>query len=67
MAVPPSMKNAPLTLAAGDLGLGDKLQDDVQAQILQRRKKLIKASSQGTTPMGAAMSPASASLFPGVS
>jgi hypothetical protein len=64
MAVPPSMKNAPLTQAvAGDMGLGDQLKDDVQAQILERRKKLLKAGSMAG-PMAQAMGPATSQLFP---
>lgn len=62
-----SMKNSLLTPSvAGDLGLGDELKDDVQAQLIERRKKLNKLAMGGAVAPGSTMGPATMSLFPNI-
>lgn len=51
------LKNMPLTSAAADLGIGagDSLQNQVDAQIEERKKKLMAAANT-SPPAGVAMS-----------
>lgn len=46
-------KNAPLSAAGGDLGLGDELQNQVTAEIMERRKKSMLAANQSSAAYGA--------------
>lgn len=57
-----SSKNAMLSTAAADLGLGDQLQNQVQNELAQRKKKLQQSAGLG---MSSAMTggPATQSLF----
>lgn len=54
---PQNVKNFGLTAAATDLGLGDVLQAQLEAQKIERDKKLAEnAKMQRFTASGAAMS-----------
>lgn len=56
-----SSKNTPLSPAANDLGLGlgDQLQSQVDAQLAQRKKKMLQMQA------GAGLSPAATNLLSG--
>lgn len=55
-----SSKNKALSAASADLGLGDQLQQETEAQILERKKKLLSQQQQQASPLG----PATQALFP---
>lgn len=62
-----SLKNIGLS-AAGDLGLGQQLQDQVDAAEEERKKKLLQQATQSQRPGqfgDASMSPAAMQLFGG--
>jgi hypothetical protein len=58
-----SMKNAPLSPAASDLGLGlgNQLQSQVDAELNERKKKLL--SKAGLSPAVNPIGPAAQSIF----
>lgn len=51
-----STKNAMLSQSAQDLGLGDQLKGQLEADLINRKKKLLQASGLGmqANPMGQA-------------
>ena len=58
MPMPPAMKNSMLpNNASMSLGMGDQLQSQVEDELAQRKKKLLKAGAAPT------MGPATQSLF----
>lgn len=57
----PNQKNSALSPAATDLGLGDQLTSQVEAELAKRRKR----ANQLAAGMGTAVSPAATSLLSG--
>lgn len=47
-----STKNAMLSQAGQDLGLGDQLKTQVENELQQRKKKLLTAAGLGMSPGG---------------
>jgi hypothetical protein len=62
-----SAKNLSLTSAASDLGLGDQLQNQVQEQLNEKKRKLQQAASPGGAmdQGGSGLSPAVMMLYGG--
>lgn len=48
-----SPQNFGLSAASGDLGLGDALQQQTEAEVIERRKKLLAAANQQPAAYGA--------------
>ena len=60
-----STKNTMLSPAAQDLGLGDQLKQQVESDVMKRKKK-TEQMANGMTAPGGLMGPATQSLIAGI-